>query len=277
MSVEDDLFYHTSMYHNNLSKMLEPMAQYFGVSHAGIFFVNKNLRVINIHTSAPWIEYCMENKLYLNDPHIVDPSKMGAGFSVCNMSQDSTYKNGLLHDSGKIYNMCNGVSFSRTLDDGGYFAITFVSEQNNPNMPTNLISEHRMVDLYIKHLMTELRAPLKELSDNCIDLKLLKGSSLLKQTGIVPVKDDNDEKIQFLTSIKALGISVETDFSSKEKLCLKYFLKGFVAEEISQKLFISRRTVETYLTRVRRKLACCNDKKDFFEKINILRCLNIVD
>lgn len=54
--------------------------------------------------------------------------------------------------------------------------------------------------------------------------------------------------------LKILGI----ELSPKEQICLSYFAQGYTSEETAKKIYLSKKTVDDYVTRIVRKLGCKN-------------------
>jgi LuxR family quorum-sensing system transcriptional regulator SolR len=67
-------------------------------------------------------------------------------------------------------------------------------------------------------------------------------------------------------------------FSKREMDCIKYLLLGNAAREIGEKLFISVRTVETYIENIKNKLGC-NKKSEVITKLlkSDMTCFLLLD
>lgn len=63
------------------------------------------------------------------------------------------------------------------------------------------------------------------------------------------------------------------DFSNKEASCIHFYLQGMNAREIGEKMFVSQRTAEDHIKRIKQKLLV-NSRSEFYlamEKVNLWR------
>lgn len=275
MAITDELFHHTKLYHKTLAKFCNPLEERFGITDVAIHFVSNN-GLINIHTNKKWMEHCMEKEYFKEDEHITNSAQIRTGFTICAYHPSEKFTTGLLKDATS-YGMHHGVDYARKTKTG-YQAIAFDTTLENIEMPNKVINNQKCIIRFMDYLEKELQPIFKNLSDHIIDIDLLTSSNntmtkkLAKQQNI-----EMETKIKFL---KQIGI-ITSDFldislSIKEKKCLKLYLEGKTAADTAMELTMSRRTVENYMDKLKTKLNC-RYKKDLFEKIDLLNCLDLLN
>jgi DNA-binding CsgD family transcriptional regulator len=276
VAITDELFYHTQMYNEKFKKICYPLKTIFGATEISLHFVD-NLSLINLHTHKKWMEYCMEKRYFLTDPHITSPQKIKLGFTVDAYHPDEAFVNGLLGDS-HMFNMHHGVAYTRKTP-AGYQAISLAASIENMSMPNKIINNSEIILRFMDYLEKEMQPIQKKLADRVIDLIKIKDKSKLdgEDDSINVNAKEQQKAIEFFKQIGVINSNfTNISLSEKEKTCLKLCLEGKTAEDAANILYLSRRTIEGHMERIKEKLNC-QRKKDLMSKRDVLKCIGALD
>lgn len=197
--LSDQLFNATATHHKTLKRLYAPMASYFGVTEASIFYVNKACEMVNIHTHPDWMAHCMEKSYYKDDPHIISPENNDTGFALWSSYSTDAYQTGILHDSIELYDISHGISYVEK-DKHGYRAYTFGTSKDNFQMQNKMLNNLDCVKQFINHLKLELQPIVASLAEQAINVEALKGTLCKQQPGITfQANKMNPERLTFLT------------------------------------------------------------------------------
>lgn len=272
MAITDEIFYHTQIYHEWLRKTCIPLKTMFGATEIAIHFVD-NSSLINIHTHSKWMEHCMEKQYFLTDPHITTPQKINLGMTIDAYHPNDKFVDGLLKDS-HIYGIHHGIGYVRRTQNG-YQAISLSSTIDNISMPNKIINNFKIIDYFMNYFEKEMLPIQKKLADLTIDLLNIKDKFDFEDNNIRT--KERQLAVKFLKQIGTVDSSLaNVSLSRKEKLCLRAYLNGKTAADTAKALFLSSRTVEGHMERIKDKFNC-KRKKDLLNKKDILECLGIID
>ena len=275
MDIGKQLLTHTELYYKKLKSLCSPFEQLYGVDTVAFFYLS-DLNLINIHTHPEWMEYCMEKKYYLDDPHIVYPDNITDGFILSSQVESEPYSSKVHHDALNIFGMHNGVSYVRKIR-GGYIALSFNSSKRNPSILSNIINDKTSVDRFSLYLEHEITSILTKLSSKAIDIRELKGENLHNQQGIIPIGPTTNDKVDFYHKINAIKDPDKINSLSEiEVMTLDSLLKGKTIKEISSIMERSHKTIDDVLARLKNKLGC-DYKKQLFQNIDIYKSLGIIN
>ena len=140
----------------------------------------------------------------------------------------------------------------------GVEAFGFSSNSSNPLQVALLLNELSLLRLFIKKFREENRSLFSCLEDNQVNLAELLGSVFYDEP--VPVMPQ-------LTKRRALfkQFGIEYSLTPREKEIIVPLLKGYSASQIGKQIFLSKRTVEHHVERMKEKLGC-NSKAELIQK-----------
>lgn len=279
-TLKDDMLLGVRRYHKKINDLILPLDQYFGINNLTYIEVTNNNRLINLCSNRDWLEHCVANELYADDPQMVTPDNIGHGYAMwsCDWEshyKDEAYENGLMQETRK-FDMYKGITYIQK-NKNGYRVYILCSSEKNHALHTNLYSNMTLVKKFINYFDQELNPMRKELSDNMIDLAKLRGPSYFSQPGLIaPQKLDKQKQYKFLQQIGLLDNSLDkVNLTTREIQCINLYLEGNSAQSTADKLSISRRTVESHMDSIKVKLKL-DLKRDLFDKFKVLKELEII-
>ena len=143
----------------------------------------------------------------------------------------------------------------------------FALNSSNPLQHMSLINEMPLLRLFIKRFQEEFRELYAALDDNKIDMTSLLGTQFYKAKAS-PI-NKSLTRDQFL---QKMGIEIPSALTDRELDVIKYLIRGYPASQIASELFISKRTVEHHLERIKDKFYSFS-KADLIQKIRELELI----
>ena len=111
-----------------------------------------------------------------------------------------------------------------------------------------LLKEIPLIRLFIKRFKEEFKGLYAALDNNKVDMPSLLGSSFYKVKNPAITKPLMQD--QFL---KKMGVKIPASLTHRETDVIKFLAKGCSASEIASLLFLSKRTVEHHIERIKEK------------------------
>jgi DNA-binding CsgD family transcriptional regulator len=130
------------------------------------------------------------------------------------------------------------------------------------------VQEIPLLKLFIKNFQKELLPSFAVLKDNEVDIGAILGPKFNKLEIIPP--DHRD------ALVKQFGIELPNPLTLREQEVMKELLYGYSASQIGDTLFLSKRTVEHHLERIKDKLNVIS-KSDLIQKAQLLDSLGYLN
>ena len=274
MAAFDDLTRSVTCRYNDLIKnACMPLLEYFNLSLFSYFKIKNSGSYTFLGSHAAWSEYFAAEKLYFNFPYYRHPMYTREGiFTLMNIVQNDDLSP-ILNLGKEKFNIHHRLILIKQIPNGieGYCFAT-----NSPNVMQirMLLNEIPLLWLFIDHFKKKQRFLFSSLEDNQIDLSDLMGDTFfVNSLGIMPRSPSRDKLLQ------KLGISDQTEFNPREKRLLKLMLQGYSAGKIAPQIFLSKRTVEHQIERVKEKLGC-DSKAELIQKakeLELFGCLTYLE
>lgn len=274
----DEFFLGTKLYHQKFAELCKPIAQYLGITCAMYQHIDKQGKMFNLCTNAPWIERFIEEKYYIIDPLMVHPDNIHNGFAFDAASDNEDFKDTILYDSVINFNFCYSFVYIEKTTAGGYFGFAFATGKDNPQMINKLINSTQIVRNFIRKLHKKLLFITKDLQENPMDFAALKGETFHTQQGLVfNTPSENENKIELFQELGFLdacaqGFFTKNPLSPQEINCLRIYLTTHNIKTVARDLNLAPTTVSSYIENIKIKLSC-NTKNELLEKAAILESL----
>jgi hypothetical protein len=198
----DEFMLGTKLYRKQLMELCEPMAHYFGTTHAIYFNVDKQGRAYSVCTDVRWIERFLDEQYYIVDPLMVHPANIQNGFAFDEDSSEQGFTNTLLYDAVVKFDCNHSFCYMEKTTEGGYFGVSFATTKDNIQIVDRVKNESHIVKGLIQALNQKIIHMTRDLQDNAMDFAALKGDAFYSQKGLVfnAVSDD---------MISPLGLKVD--------------------------------------------------------------------
>lgn len=239
--------YFYRQFYDKIKKFSSRFVNRFGISNIEYYTVSNSGQFNTLYLFAPdWLDiYCME-KLYLVDPYLRHPGdyRSGISFVECLEDERSLKIARLATNSNLPY------SFNLRFDTPkGSENFGFALNSSCPRQHAKLIEELALIKLFIKRFREEFKPLINGMNESCVDLTHIIGSEFYQ-----PVeKSLTLKKTLDYQLLEELGIALPVALTTREIEIIKELIKGLPASRIAKHLFISTKTVEHHLARIKEK------------------------
>jgi DNA-binding CsgD family transcriptional regulator len=272
MTITDTLFRGTAEYNQQFHKICQPIVDFLSLTGVAFIDIKHGVQLTNLHTNVKWMERCMEQHYYMNDPCMVSPDNVVGGFAFSASYQDTSYKDGMLKDAEENFDLCSNFSYIEK-GKNSFQAFGFATSANNHAFIDKVFSNFRIIKRFIRYIQHELSIKQAEIDKYTFDFASLKGNLFYQQPGILMA--DPEMSLKQLQALKSLGIEQPLNtltVSEQERKCLRLCLDGKTAKESAEILHLAHTTVVSYLENLKSKFGCC-DKKDIIRVAEVLEGL----
>lgn len=261
-----DMVRASGKFHDKIKSFCNPLVQNFGVSHFYHAKITNSGHFIGVNLNREWEEYFLSNTSHLLIwPDKCQPCKIKNGVRLLQESEDESL-NKLLRKAKEGYSINFSLQFVEKSNQGSNM-YGFALNSSNPLQHMALIKEMPLLRLFIKRFQEEFRALYAALDDNKVNMQNLLGSSFHKIKN--PAMPKSVMRDQFL---KTIGIEIPVSLTDREIEVIKYLINACPASEIAGELFISKRTVEHHIERIKDKFSS-SSKSELIQKIHELESI----
>jgi len=223
-------------------------------------------------SNIEWSEYYGLNNFHLTNPFHRHPKYFLDGVFILNNVSNGNFEN--IMDSAKCNFNMNARLKILNKTSGGLETFIFSSPVKDRMYINMLLNEVGLLRLFIERFRCDNQVVFRAAEESSIDIG--------KQLG--PVFYQNSFPAPGLSSVrrsflKKMGIEIVQDLSPRESGVLKLLLQGYSAGKIAPQLFLSKRTVEHHVERIKEKLRC-ESKAELIQKARELErygCLNLCE
>ncbi len=267
MDTRSKLIAATNTYHPFLIEKSRLFCKAFGVEQICIdkTYLNGDTIVVNSHPHL--CEY------YLNQDGLsVDPS-IHADIFVWSTCQKREYTE-ILSGFSRHFQVDQGASFSRYLQNGERFRVAFGGASSQKYMIPKLLSEQEIVQQFIQYLNEEFKA---------IESQLMKSSFKLSHVCNTTQRKIDQSKLQIQPKqreellLQMKRVSEEDQWlksislTDKQSQCASLYLKGMSTEQIAYSMQTTNSAIKAHIRGIKKKLHV--DKKfDLLQKLYQLNC-----
>jgi len=267
MVTTDDLFLATKKYHKKFNAICEPLMRYFGLSGVTYFSMKNNTDLLNIHTGVKWMERCMSEHYYKQDPLMVHPDRIESGFAFYQSNDE--YVNSKMNEDEIKFNFYTILAYVEK-DKNSFEAFSLSAPKENTQFINKALSENKLLKQFIRYIQKHIRGDKAEMESFRMNFSLLKKDLFFSQEGLISPKPKGDKKA--LEALNAIGIDnsiASVSLSKQEKACLRLYVDNLSAKQTASYLELSYNTVLSYLENIKSKLNC-HYKMDLIRKAEVL-------
>lgn len=194
--------------------------------------------------------YYLEEKLYKQNPFIVQSQHVQSG-----MFFDKEINHSRFQEAQTSLEKATGINcFMRFVKhENGYCKQFGFGKPSDANMNTLVLNELPLIRRFMHYFESELQDIILECRENSVDISDALQPALLK-----PINNfiSDNAKSKFLRKCGYQQTFGYERLTQREIECLKIYIKGISANEMSVILGLSNRTVESYLANIKNKLHC---------------------
>lgn len=241
-------FYHALRKHHNfndgLRSLTGPIVEAFNLAQFCYFSVDSNGNTAALSTYPDWMEYYINEELFVFNPFLKSPKLIPEGVYLARGINDSAYLHSRKHAESfgiqdslvitlKLQNKLVGFSFGLKSDI---------------HQHPFIIKEIPLLRNYGEFFLKEASRTIRELESEPINILPFNGVAFERSHVNFGLSNHKNDKL-----LRLMGVA-KSSLSSREKECLRFYLKGETASSIAKNLGLSRRTVESYLGNIKIKL-----------------------
>ncbi len=256
-------------YNDKINKYCSSLFNYFNLFQFFYYEIKNDGRFSTFHSSQSWSEYYDANQFYLIDPYYRHPKYFKEGIILIRDTQNHSVEPILNPGKDKFHVGFILKLVKKTHD--GVEVFGFTSPTPDDSHVSFLISEMPLLRTFIEKFKADHPLLLTALKDNQLNLANLIGPTFNEPTLILP---PDFKKKQAL--LQNLGMSTEAPLSPIEISVMKLFVKGYSAGKIAPQIYLSRRTVEHHMERIKRKLDC-SSKTELIQKARELEQFGLLN
>lgn len=268
MKETDDMVKASKKFDNKIKSFCSPLVQTFGIRHFYHAKITNSGHFVGVNLDREWEEYFFSDKSHLLIwPDKCQPCKIRNEIRFLHENEGEKEEfNKLLKTAKEKYSLNFSLQFTEK-SNTGLNMYGFALDSPSPLQHMMLIKEMPLLRLFIKRFQVEFKKLYTALDDNTVDMPTLLGSQFYK----VKSRAINKSFIgdQFL---KKIGIEIPKSLTDREMEVIKYLIQGHSASQIACEIFISKRTVEHHLERIKDKFFS-SSKSDLIQKIRELESI----
>jgi DNA-binding CsgD family transcriptional regulator len=247
-----------------------PLKDHFGISFFGYHRIDMDGRYTVLTNRPDWVEDYIAKQLYHNDPFLQHPDNYSEG--ACLYSTiDADKEKRLFKSWGKKVQADEGMILIQKDANAVEFFI-FAGHQHH-DFSRLYLNHLSLLRTYSMHFKQEMKPILFKQKDEGYTLPI---SSTACQKNLIQPKIDLKKKESFILSMGQEKVWRQFFLlSPQEKECLKQIQQGKTIKETAAVLFLSPRTVESYLENIRNKIDCTS-KQDLISKAKIFASYDLL-
>lgn len=262
----EEMVKNSGKFHDKIKSFCDPLVQRFGVSHFYHARITSSGHFIGVNLDRSWEEYFLSDTSHLLMwPDKCQPCKTENGIRLLHKT-DNEHLIRLLSNAKEKYSI--NFSFQiieKNKKNTNMFGFALNSSDLMHHM--SFLKELQLLRLFIRKFQEEFRELYAKLDEHKVDLSNLLGRSFQNVKNPEISQLTIDEKF-----LKQLKIEIPVALTDRELEVIKHLSKGCSASEIAARLFLSKRTVEHHIDRIKSKF-CSYAKSELIQKIHDLELI----
>lgn len=249
-------------FNDRVLKSCERLFQWFSLNEFWSYRVTNDGNFTYIGSHAGFDEYFSSQKFYANYSYFHHPQYFKEGVIIMDHVQDQNISK--VVDAGHGYRFYHPIQIIQKRKDGmEVFGIC--SSISAPSQLGLILSELPLLKLFLKKFKEENRDLFFKLEENKINLANMRGSSFLKEytPEICELKNRRD-------FLRVMGLGPIPSLTKKETEIADLLLNGDSSSKLGNKIYLSKRTIEHHIDRLKMKLDC-DSKSSLIKKIRELK------
>lgn len=243
----------TNKMDTSIRKFCSPLIDHFGLSHFYHFLLTDSGGYAAGGLNRDWHDCFFSENLLLSFLPEYQKIKGSQGRVIFHQAFQNKNMQKILKRGSDEFKVNLGLHLGFQTDDG-HEAFGFGLKTQDPVRHMALLNELPLINMFINEYRKKFQ--ISYLKDNLVPITI--HSNLLStETPSSPL-------------LKVFQTTPR--FTKRENDVIRHLLNGCTAYEISKKLYLSKRTVEHYLERMKEKLDCCS-KSELIQKARKLHSL----
>lgn len=245
---------HTSRTHNKkMIKLCDPLTRHLGIDTFWHYTISNEGQFSYISSDPGLAEFFWDQKLYIKHPYLRNANFYPSGYLTPHLSSDENYE--ATQGQMRKNELVDQIFMVFRRNENGLSSYCFSSKPNRKNMTSTYLNNLPLFNRFVDFFHDQAEGVIKDSLDRSIDLEAIAG----KYFHIPPEIEDEiilpTVEKEFLLALEFDPIRAEVlrTLTPRERSCLYWFLRGRSASETAKLLFLSSRTVESYLENVKNR------------------------
>lgn len=242
-------------YNDKVLKYCGKLFDNFDLNEFWYYKVTNNGHFSYLCSHSGFDEYFSSEKMYLQYPYFRSPCYFHDGVILLETAQDNIISEVI--KKAKDFELFNPISIVTKLPEG-VEVFGFSSNCSSVLKTAQLLNELPVLKFFMEKFREDNPAIFKSLQDNQINISHLIGPAFYQKHD--PKFFHLPNKQRFLQEM-----GCKFDFSRRENEVIQQLLLGYSAGQIAKILYLSKRTVEHHIERIKMKLNC-SSKAELIQK-----------
>lgn len=240
-----------------------PLKKHFGITSFVFLRIYTNGSEIRLSNQPAWLEHFFKQELYKISNFQAHPDNFCSGFVLWSDLKDH---DAILQEA-RYFNIDHGITLCNKQRD--YVELCFFgTERGNAGIIPLYLSHLDLLErftLYFKDRGKQLIAE-AERYKICLDKNIRKLDQVKEQALIFSQNGFDRQAFLQDTVVHQLILPDHVALTKRELDCIAYLLAGYTAKESAERLFVSKRTIETHWENVKDKLQVAT-KSELIQKL----------
>lgn len=264
-SVENYVERYIKRHHDKIKQICEPLQRCFGINYFTYHSITSEGHWRPLVSRPDWADFYTEKQLYMIDPMLLHPHGYQSGHLLWTQYLSDPDQLAFLKIGKERFGMAHGFCIVDRHEERCEF-FGFTAPPACEKIYSTYLNDLSLLKEFCNFFKKEAAPLLKLVEHDPIPLLDLKGKAFLETQGS-PFEVPQDSKTLFLKFIQA---ECPVKLSKREKECLSLYIDDLRMQDVANRLALSVRTVESYLTSIKNKLNCLN-KAELIKKARELR------
>lgn len=247
-------------YHSAISKVCEPLTQFYGVNYFSYHSVSNDGMWRPLVSRPDWADFYTDQQFYLMDPFLLDPKYYQSGKVLWEMCQLQEEQKVIYDKAVDIFNFKTNVILVERSENGCEF-FGFTGPNDNHDCKALFFNGVPTLKKFCQYFKEQLAFIFDKIEADPIPIADLRKQSFFAPD-LSPFSRSFDKDRAFLEKIDA---TLRIKLSTQEKICLRLYLKVHRMKDVAEMMRLSPRTVESYLESIKIKLSC-EDKSQLIRR-----------
>lgn len=248
-----DKFYSSCSY-NKFVDLTRPVADYLGIDTVVYTVVNSDGSLFQVSNYPELSEFYWDTNFYQANPFFKHPKCINSGTLILPEHIDDKFHSSQNALKRFYRSDCILAMFTKSEERATWVALS--AKNHKVPLPYIFMNERALLEKYMKHLIKEWSQYKTEHERYAINILQLLGNAFYSPSATQKSALNPKAKLDFLKKIGEAPPVLATCFTKRELECLRYLAKGKTAPEIAKLLYLSSRTVESHIARIKDKLNC---------------------
>lgn len=245
--------YYSFEHSNLLQSVYSPLNRHFNIDNLSYQHISNDGKYWGMSNDPDWAKDILQGEYCIKSPTIIAPSKISdIEFNLGDFNNHNFYSALLEHYQDAIE--IRRVKFTVVKTEEGYELFSFGSRAKDNYLIDAFTNNKKTFNGFLQFFREKINNLIQDANLYNFDLATAKGDAFHQ----VNIEHNLLRKIRSINSFQQdieskLSKKEHTRLSERESHCLKALIQGYTAKQTSIEMGISHRTVEGYISNIKKK------------------------